>query len=142
MRVAIPRFTTGLPGPGRKPPSPRRLERCQSRFEFAQHHHVGPCLHEPRQPLGLARQEVAIGNRLDDLALLELAPDRVSDLIVPELDRVIARCRSEEATLVLVDFSYEFGWRRHGPLWDRLGSADVPHESLDPIALARISHRG
>jgi hypothetical protein len=66
---------------------------------------------------------------------LELASDRGSDFIVPEIDRVIARCRSEEAALVLVDFSYEFGWRRHGPLWEWLVSADVTRETLDPIAL-------
>ena len=75
------------------------------------------------------------GELVGEEVFLELAPDRVSDLIVPEVDRVIARCRSEDATLVLVDFSYEFGWRRHGPLWDRLESADVRFEKLDPIEL-------
>jgi hypothetical protein len=75
------------------------------------------------------------GELVAEHVFLELEPDRGSEQIVPELDRVVARCGSEDATLVLVDFSSEFGWRRHGPLWERLDSADVRCDSLDPTPL-------
>jgi hypothetical protein len=71
------------------------------------------------------------GELIAEEVFLELESDRGTDFIVPEVDRVIDRCRGEDATLVLVDFSYEFGWRRHGSLWERLDSADVRSEILE-----------
>jgi hypothetical protein len=60
------------------------------------------------------------GELIVEEVFLELAPDRGTDMIIPGVDRLLSRCRKESAKLVLVDFSDAFGWRRHGPLWDRL----------------------
>lgn len=53
---------------------------------------------------------------------LELSPDRGSEQILPTIERLLSRCRRDDAQLVLVDFSEAFGWRRHEPLWTRLSS--------------------
>lgn len=47
---------------------------------------------------------------------LELAPDRGSEHVLPLIDKLLDRCRSQSARLVLVDFSVAYGWRRHGPI--------------------------
>lgn len=71
------------------------------------------------------------GTLVAEEVFLELQPDRGTEQIVPVIDRLLLRCRAEEATLVLVDFSEAFGWRRHGPLWDRLADAKLCM-ALDP----------
>ena len=72
---------------------------------------------------------------LAEEVFLELVSDRGSEQIVHELNNALKRCRMEGATLVLVDFAEAFGWRRHGPLWDRLHDSDTPHISLDPAPI-------
>lgn len=71
------------------------------------------------------------GKLIYEEVFMELQPDRGSKQIVPVIDKLLSRCRQENATLLLVDFSEAFGWRRHGPLYDRLsGQRNVV--SLDP----------
>jgi hypothetical protein len=60
------------------------------------------------------------GELIAEEVFLELQPDRGSEQIVPIVEHLLARCHSEQAVFILVDFSDAFGWRRHGPLWDRL----------------------
>ena len=72
------------------------------------------------------------GTLFAEEVFLELQPDRGTEQIVPVIDRLLARCRAEDATLVLVDFSEAFGWRRHGPLWDRLDD-ETSWMALDPV---------
>lgn len=74
------------------------------------------------------------GELITEEVFLELAPDRGTDMIIPEIDRLLSRCRKESATLVLVDFSEAYGWRRHGPLWDRLAQTEFCMP-LDPSAI-------
>ena len=75
------------------------------------------------------------GELIAEEVFLELAPDRGTDMIIPEIDRLLSRCREESTKLVLVNFSDYFGWRPHGPLWDRLGKEDFC-EPLDPIPIS------
>ena len=74
---------------------------------------------------------VLIGER----AFLELQPDRGTPHISTDVDRVLNKCRDEDAALVIVDFASTFGWRRHGPLWERLRSSQTPYEVLDPAPI-------
>lgn len=82
---------------------------------------------------------------LGEQVFLELQPDRGTEQMLPEIDRLIAKARNHHAGLVLVDLSVAMRWRRHGPLWDRLAAsgiatalAPVPltieGETFDPIA--------
>lgn len=69
---------------------------------------------------------------IDERAFLEVQADRASAHVTPEIDRVIRKCRAENATIILVDFSQAFGWRPHGPLWDRLRQPGVRFQALYP----------
>jgi hypothetical protein len=60
------------------------------------------------------------GTLIHEEVYMELLPDRGSEQIVPAIDKLLARCRDENATLLLVDFSQAFRWRPHGKLYDRL----------------------
>jgi len=74
------------------------------------------------------------GTLVVEKVFLELHPDRGSEQIVPEIDRMIALSKKMDAQLVLVDFAEAMRWRKHGPLWDRLNQSGrcIP---LDPISL-------
>lgn len=72
------------------------------------------------------------GTLIDEKAFLEVQADRASAHVTPEIDRVIRQCRAENAKIVLVDFSQAFGWRPHGPLWDRLRQPGVRFQALYP----------
>lgn len=73
------------------------------------------------------------GTLIGEKAFLEVQADRASAHVTPEIDRVIRQCHTENATIVLVDFSQASGWRRHGPLWDRLHQAGVRSQALYPV---------
>ncbi len=60
------------------------------------------------------------GQLVAEEVFLELAPDRGSEQIIPVIDRLLSRARTEGARVVLVDFAAAFHWRRHGALWARL----------------------
>jgi hypothetical protein len=60
------------------------------------------------------------GTLIHEEVFMELLPDRGSEQIAPAIDMLLSRCREENATLLLVDFSQAFGWRRHGALYDKL----------------------
>jgi hypothetical protein len=77
------------------------------------------------------------GNLIGERAFLEVQPDRASAHVTPEIDRVIRKCQTESATIVLVDFPQAFGWRRHGPLWDRLHQPSVQSQALYPEPMFR-----
>lgn len=68
-------------------------------------------------------------------AFLELAPDRGSEHITPELDALLTTCMEQDATLVIVDFSEAYGWRRHHYLWHHLDESSARHMRLDPVAI-------
>ena len=72
------------------------------------------------------------GELVAEEVFLELEPDRSSEQITHDLDRALKRCRIDEATLVLVDFSSSFGSRPHFRLWDRLRNSNVEHMPLEP----------
>jgi hypothetical protein len=67
---------------------------------------------------------------------LELAPDRGSEYIVPTIDCLLTLCRAEKARLVLVEFWDAYGWRRHGPLAQRLDANADLCVLLDPGPLS------
>jgi hypothetical protein len=66
---------------------------------------------------------------------LELAPDRGSEHILPIIDKLLKRCRAEKAKLVLVEFWDAYGWRKHGPLAQRLEENAEHCVLLDPVPL-------
>lgn len=73
------------------------------------------------------------GTLVRETVAMEAAPDRVSSAILADLEKALARAKKDQARLVLVDFSEAQGWRRHGPLWDRLSGEEV--EVLTPAPL-------
>jgi hypothetical protein len=74
------------------------------------------------------------GTMTHEEVFVDLQPDRGTEQVVPVIDRLLTRCAAEHAELVLVDFSDAFGWRRHGPLWDRLGNGKLCTQ-LDPAPI-------
>ena len=72
------------------------------------------------------------GQLIEEKAFLELSPDRGTEQILPEIERLIIKGQKEGASLVLVDFSEAFGWRRHGLLYSRLGNEKFC-VCLDPV---------
>lgn len=48
---------------------------------------------------------------------------------------LLTRCRSEKAKLVLVEFWTTYGWRRQGPLAERLDENSDLCTHLDPVPL-------
>lgn len=60
------------------------------------------------------------GALVHEEVFVDMQPDRGTEFILPVIDQLLHTCDAEDAALVLVDFSEAFGWRRHGPLWDRL----------------------
>ncbi len=75
------------------------------------------------------------GRLVHEEVFLELAPDRGSEHIRPTVDRLLALCRTENAKLVLVEFWSAYGWRRHGPLAERLEANADLCILLDPAPL-------
>lgn len=75
------------------------------------------------------------GHLVHEEVFLELAPDRGSEHIRPTVDRLLQRCRAEKARLVLVEFWDAYGWRRHGPLAERLQANADLCLLLDPAPL-------
>ena len=75
------------------------------------------------------------GTLVHEEVFLELAPDRVSDQLVQTVEQLQTRCRSEDATLVLVEFWDVYGWRRHGPLAELLDENADACILLDPVPL-------
>lgn len=75
------------------------------------------------------------GTLTHEEVFLELAPDRVSDQLVLTVERLLERCRKENAKLVLVEFWDAYGWRRHGPLAELLDENADACVLLDPVPL-------
>jgi hypothetical protein len=75
------------------------------------------------------------GTLTHEEVFLELAPDRGSTEIQSVVDHLLQRCRAEKAQLVLVEFWTAFGWRRHGPLAERLSANRDLCILLDPAPL-------
>ena len=75
------------------------------------------------------------GQLAHEEVFLELASDRGSEHILPTVDRLLTRCRAEKAKLVLVEFWDAYGWRRHGPLAQRLEEDEGLCILLDPVPL-------
>lgn len=75
------------------------------------------------------------GTLVHEEVFLELAPDRGSEQLVRTVERLLTRCRTEDATLVLVEFWDVYGWRRHGPLAELLDENDDLCLLLDPVPL-------
>jgi hypothetical protein len=72
------------------------------------------------------------GELVAEEVFLELEPDRSSEHISHGLNRAFERCRTDEATLVLVNFFSSFGSRPHHQLWSRLRGSNVEHMQLEP----------
>jgi hypothetical protein len=75
------------------------------------------------------------GTLVHEEVFLELAPDRGSELLVQTVERLLQRCRKDDATLVLVEFWDAYGWRRHGPLAELLDENADACILLDPTPL-------
>jgi hypothetical protein len=75
------------------------------------------------------------GTLTHEEVFLELAPDRGSEHILPTVDRLLKRCKAKKAKLVLVEFWTAYGWRRHGPLAQRLEENEDLCVLLDPEPL-------
>lgn len=53
------------------------------------------------------------GQLIEERVFMELAPDRGTEHIVPEVEKALRECRETGAQLLVVDFSRSFGWRSH-----------------------------
>ncbi|TKA95236.1 hypothetical protein FAZ78_17935 [Cereibacter changlensis] len=73
------------------------------------------------------------GTLVRETVAMEAAPDRASGAILVDLEKALTHAMKDQARLVLVDFAEAQGWRRHGPLWQRLAEEDV--EVLSPAPL-------
>lgn len=76
------------------------------------------------------------GDLIGETVFMETAPDRGNKHILPEVEKLLRRCRDEDARLVLVDFSTAFGWRSHQALWSYLRTMPERVEPLDAIPVA------
>ncbi|NBO21348.1 MAG: hypothetical protein EBU97_05325 [Rhodobacteraceae bacterium] len=63
------------------------------------------------------------GTLLREAVFMDARPDRGTDAIQSEISALLAEAIKKDAELVLVDFAQAFGWRPHGPLFDRIGDA-------------------
>lgn len=77
------------------------------------------------------------GKLIDEVAFMDLQPDRGTGAVVHALEAVRQRCTSGGATLLSVDFAEELGWRPHQPLkqFIRDNSFDFLPLRPDPIML-------
>lgn len=65
----------------------------------------------------------AKGTLRREVVFLETRPDRGTDAIRSEIQKLLDEADRTQAELVLVDFAQAFGWRAHGPLFDMIGAA-------------------
>ncbi len=72
---------------------------------------------------------------VEEVVAMEIAPDRASPALLGDLERALGIAAQKAARLVLVDFADAHGWRRHGPLWDRLAREDHALISPEPLDL-------
>ena len=72
------------------------------------------------------------GKLIEERVFMELAPDRGTEHIVPEVEKALRQCRETGAQLLVVDFSRSFGWRSHIHL------AGVLRSSKDCILLSPV----
>lgn len=63
------------------------------------------------------------GRLAGETVFMDSRPDRATDAIICDIDRLLDRARAQSAEVVLVDFSLAYGWRPHGPLFERLAKA-------------------
>ena len=59
------------------------------------------------------------GQLIDERVFMELAPDRGTEHIMPEVEKALTRCREVGARLLVVDMAKSYGWRSH-PYLDRV----------------------
>jgi len=69
---------------------------------------------------------------LHEEAFLELEPDRGTEQIHGPLKKIKRLCRSQDATLLYVDFWRAQGWRNHGYLRDWISHAGIRTEEVPP----------
>lgn len=67
-------------------------------------------------------------------AFLEVEPDRGTDYVLEVLRTIEAFCRTNEATLLYVDFSQVQGWRSHLPMSSWSEMAGIRTEAIWPEA--------
>ncbi|CAO4132553.1 hypothetical protein [Methylorubrum extorquens] len=72
------------------------------------------------------------GHLLAEAAFMEMAPDRGTEAVQGELDRIIMACVAHDAILLFVDFSRIHHWRPHTFLLHYLKEHGVAHETLWP----------
>lgn len=79
----------------------------------------------------------ARGELVDEVAFMDLRPDRGTGAVVEALKRVRERCTMGGATLLFVDFSEAFRWRPHRPLREYIEQQGLNHLPLtpDPVPL-------
>ena len=53
------------------------------------------------------------GKLIEERVFMELAPDRGTQHIVPEVEKALKRCRDVGARLLVVDMAASYGWRGH-----------------------------
>jgi hypothetical protein len=72
------------------------------------------------------------GHLVAEAAFIEMEPDRGTEAVQDELDRIIPTCVAHKATLLFVDFSQVHHWRPHTFLLHYLKERGVSHETLWP----------
>ncbi|MFQ6756838.1 hypothetical protein [Cereibacter sphaeroides] len=76
---------------------------------------------------------------VEEVVAMEIAPDRASPALLGDLERALGIAAQKAARLVLVDFADAHGWRRHGPLWDRMAHEDHALISPEPLDLETLA---
>jgi hypothetical protein len=81
------------------------------------------------------------GQLIDERVFMELAPDRGTEHIVPEVERALKRCREVGACLLVVDMAASYGWRSHPHLDEVLHDNEEDCERLYPSEIMIDGHR-
>ena len=77
------------------------------------------------------------GRLIEERVFMELAPDRGTKHIVPEVEKALERCSEIDARLLVVDMAASYGWRSHKYLEivlrrnERLCQRLYPHEIMN-----------
>lgn len=72
---------------------------------------------------------------INERVFMELAPDRGTEHIVPEINKALNDCGKNGAALLIVDMSSSYGWRSHRYLEDVLSKNAALCQLLDPVKI-------
>ena len=81
------------------------------------------------------------GRLIEERVFMELAPDRGTEEIVPEVEKALKRCREMEACLLVVDMAKSYGWRGHPSLYRVISDNEEVSQRLYPAEIMMDGQR-